>query len=69
MDYKIPRHLVSFSFFFDMVYVFEIFCYYCLDLFNLLFCLQDLTLREAETIALSVLKQVMEEKVRPSCKF
>lgn len=26
-------------------------------------CVQDITLQEAETIALSILKQVMEEKV------
>lgn len=29
--------------------------------------LQELTLKEAETIALSILKQVMEEKVLSSC--
>ena len=28
------------------------------------YVMQDLTLQEAETIALSILKQVMEEKVR-----
>jgi hypothetical protein len=31
---------------------------------NWLSLIQDLTLQEAETIALSILKQVMEEKVR-----
>lgn len=30
---------------------------------HLFVCVQDLTLKEAETIALSILKQVMEEKV------
>jgi 20S proteasome subunit alpha 5 len=30
------------------------------------FLLQELTLQEAETIALSILKQVMEEKVKAS---
>lgn len=33
------------------------------DLKSIISFLQDLTLKEAETIALSILKQVMEEKV------
>lgn len=33
--------------------------------FYFLLAFQDLTLQEAETMALSILKQVMEEKVNP----
>lgn len=32
-------------------------------------CLQDITLQEAETIALSILRQVMEEKVKTFLKL